>query len=178
MPGLKMSKEKFRGGLRRAMWLFMALIFLISGVGISAAIFWQITRQDDQTQMPSQNLLKGKPLAGFTPLPSVESLQKIDQQPGSGAEVKADSTVTVVYTGAVAGTGIVFESSQDSGQPATFKLDQVIPGWKEGLVGMKVGGSRRLLIPAEQAYGPSPPPTSGIPPNADLVFDITLLNVQ
>jgi FKBP-type peptidyl-prolyl cis-trans isomerase FkpA len=158
--------------------MFMALLFLVSGVGISAAIFWQITRQDDQSQTQTPDQLKGKPLSGFTPVSKVESLQKIDQSMGSGAEVNPSSTVTVIYTGAAAATGIVFESSQDSGQPVSFKLDGVIPGWQEGLLGMKVGGSRRLLIPAQQAYGPSPPPTSGIPPNADLVFDITLLNVQ
>ncbi|MBI4033590.1 FKBP-type peptidyl-prolyl cis-trans isomerase [Candidatus Saccharibacteria bacterium] len=110
----------------------------------------------------------------------VPSLQKIDQNPGSGAEAKLGSTVTVVYTGAVASTGVVFESSADTGQPAQFALNPggLIQGWIDGLPGMKIGGQRRLLIPASQAYGANPPAGSGIPANADLVFDITLLNVQ
>ncbi|MBI2007636.1 FKBP-type peptidyl-prolyl cis-trans isomerase [Candidatus Saccharibacteria bacterium] len=118
----------------------------------------------------------------FTPVVKVESLQKIDQKVGSGAEVKIGSTVTVLYTGAVAATGLVFDSSSDAGQPAQFVLkggpEGLIQGWADGLPGMKVGGQRRLLIPANLAYGASPPPTSGIPANADLVFDITLLAVQ
>jgi FKBP-type peptidyl-prolyl cis-trans isomerase len=56
-------------------------------------------------------------------------------------------------------------------------LNQVIPGWTEGIPGMKVGGKRRLLIPAAQAYGANPPSGSNIPANADLVFDITLYKI-
>ena len=164
------------------MWLFLALLFVISGVGISAAIFWQFTRQNEQSQNESQDLLGGKPLTGFTPIAKVDSLQKIDQKVGDGAEAKAGSTVTVLYTGAVAATGLVFDSSSDTGQPAKFVLkggpEGLIQGWIDGLPGMKVGGQRRLLIPASQAFGANPPPTSGIPANADLVFDITLLAVQ
>jgi FKBP-type peptidyl-prolyl cis-trans isomerase len=178
MPEFKISGEKLKSGLRRAMWLFMALMFVLSGVVIGVYYFWQGTKQDNQSQTQTQNQLKGKTMPNFTPVSKVENLQKIDQNVGNGADVKPSSTITVIYTGAVASTGIVFESSQDSGQPAIFKLDQVIPGWKEGLVGMKVGGSRRVLIPADLAYGPNPPPGSGIPTNADLVFDVTVLNVQ
>ncbi|HTB49185.1 MAG TPA: FKBP-type peptidyl-prolyl cis-trans isomerase, partial [Verrucomicrobiae bacterium] len=81
---------------------------------------------------------------------------------------------TVDYTGAVASTGIIFQSSKDTGQPATLSLSQVIAGWSQGIPGMKVGGTRRLLIPAGLAYGSNPPSGSGIPANADLVFDVTL----
>ena len=114
----------------------------------------------------------------FTPVAKVDNLQKIDTKPGDGVEAKADSTVTVHYVGAVASTGKIFQSSKDFGEPISFKLDQVIKGWAEGVPGMKAGGERRLLIPAALAYGANPPPDSGILPNADLVFDITLLNVQ
>ena len=78
------------------------------------------------------------------------------------------------WTGAVAATGAIFQSSLDTGEPVSFGLDQVITGWRDGLVGMKVGGTRRLLIPADQAYGANPPSGSGIPANAALVFDVTL----
>lgn len=119
-------------------------------------------------------MLQGKPLEGFTPITDVPELQKIDTTSGEGSEVKPGDTVTVDYTGAVAATGIVFQSSKDSGQPVTFSLNGVIKGWTEGVPGMKVGGTRRLIIPAEKAYGANPPAGSGIPANAPLVFDITL----
>lgn len=122
--------------------------------------------------------MKGTPLTNYTPVAKVDTLQKIDTTPGtSGEEAKANSTVTVQYTGAIASTGIIFESSLDSGgQPVSFPLSGVIKGWQEGIPGMKVGGTRRLLIPAALAYGSSGNGT--IPPNSDLVFDVTLLAVK
>ena len=116
-------------------------------------------------------------MQNFTPVSSVTSLQTTDLTPGTGATVKAGDTVTVDYTGAVAATGVIFQSSLDSGQPVTFSLSQVIAGWTEGIPGMKVGGTRRLLIPASLAYGANPPSGSGIPANAALVFDVTLHSI-
>ena len=126
------------------------------------------------TNKPEANKLQGTQLQNFTPLASIPTLEKQDLTPGTGAEVKANDTVTVDYTGAVAATGVIFQSSLDSGQPVSFGLGQVIKGWTDGVPGMKIGGTRRLLIPAAQAYGANPPSGSGIPANADLVFDITL----
>ena len=117
-------------------------------------------------------MLQGTKLANFEPVSDVTTLQKIDTVAGTGEEVKPGDTVTVDYTGAVAATGIIFQSSLDSGQPVSFGLNQVIKGWTDGVPGMKVGGTRRLIIPADQAYGANPP--AGIPVNAPLVFDITL----
>jgi FKBP-type peptidyl-prolyl cis-trans isomerase len=105
-------------------------------------------------------------------------LKITDSKVGTGAAVKAGATVVVDYTGAVAATGTIFQSSLDTGQPATLSLNGVIEGWKLGIVGMKVGGVRRLLIPADEAYGANPPAGSGIPANAPLVFDITLHSIQ
>lgn len=110
----------------------------------------------------------------FTPVSNVASLQTTDLVPGSGASVQAGDTVTVDYVGAVAATGQVFQRSQDFGGPISFGLNQVIAGWRDGIPGMQVGGTRRLLIPAAQAYANHPPAGSGIPANADLVFDVTL----
>lgn len=118
-------------------------------------------------------MLKGTQLENFTPVASVAELQKIDLVEGTGSEVKPGDKVTVDYTGAVAATGKIFESSKDSGQPVSFGLDQVIKGWTDGVPGMKIGGTRRLVIPAAQAYGSSSP-SADIPANSDLVFDITL----
>lgn len=122
--------------------------------------------------------LQGTQLANFTPIASVTQLEEEDTTPGTGATVQPGASVTVDYTGAVAATGTIFQSSKDTGQPVTLSLKQVIPGWTEGIPGMKVGGTRRLLIPAALAYGASPPSGSGIPPNAALVFDITLHKID
>ncbi len=118
-------------------------------------------------------------LSNFTPVSSVSKLEKIDTVVGTGVEVKAGATVSVHYTGAVAATGVIFQSSKDFGtEPITFPLANVIKGWTDGIPGMKVGGTRRLVIPAAMAYGATPPPGSGIPANADLVFDVELIAVK
>lgn len=171
-------KEK----LHRAVWLFLAILFIFTGVVIGAISVWQSLKTDKQNNSNQQgsnnvnNKLAGTPLANFTPVAKVDTLQKIDTKEGTGPEAQANSTVVAHYTGAVASTGIIFQSSYDTGQPAEFPLSNVIKGWQEGVPGMKVGGTRRLLIPASLAYGANPP--AGIPANADLVFDITLVNVK
>jgi len=76
-----------------------------------------------------------------------------DLTEGDGAEVVEGSTVTVNYIGVSCSTGAVFDESYTGGQPITFGLDEVIPGWSQGLVGMKVGGKRLLGIPPDLAYG-------------------------
>lgn len=120
--------------------------------------------------------MKDKPLPNFTPTDKISELACITIVPGSGdATVKSSDTVTVNYTGALAKNGNVFESSLDSGQPATFPLSGVISGWTQGLPGMKVGETRRLLIPSALGYGASGSGT--IPANSDLVFDVTLIKI-
>jgi FKBP-type peptidyl-prolyl cis-trans isomerase len=175
--------------------LIIALLFLVTSLGFSFLVIWQTHQQDKQNKQQaelqkalqdSQNpnksqsqskegKLEGTKLAGFTPVSKVESLKVIDTKTGTGAEVKSGDTVTVHYTGALASTGVVFESSLDSGQPATFGLNQVIKGWTDGIPGMKVGGTRRLLIPADLAYGSQG--NAKIPANSDLVFDVQLIKI-
>lgn len=172
--------------VQRAIWLFITALFLFTGVGLGVWSFWVNThpsKADKAAATPTNlnkdknvNTLAGKPLANFTPIAHIDSLQKIDTTPGNGAAAKADSNITVVYTGAIASTGIVFESSQDSGQPVSFPLKNVIKGWQEGIPGMQKGGTRRLLIPAALAYGSQA--SAKIPANSDLVFDVTLLSIK
>lgn len=126
---------------------------------------------------PTNNTpLEGTKLANFTPVASVPQLQIIDTQEGTGDVVPNGATITAHYTGALAKDGTIFQSSHDFGQPISFGLNQVIPGWTQGVPGMKVGGTRKLVIPAAQAYGPQSP-SPNIPPNSDLVFDIELVAI-
>ncbi len=96
---------------------------------------------------------------------------------GAGAEAKAGASVTVNYVGALYSNGKVFNASWETKEPFTFPLGEgkVIPGWDKGVVGMRVGGRRELIIPAELAYGKRGSPPK-IPPNAPLIFIVDLLS--
>lgn len=170
----------------RVFALVMALLFLGTTVAVSVIIFLQASQQnkaeetvqqETTNQQPKEGALQGTKLADFTALDKIDKLQAIDIQEGTGDVVKAGDTITAHYTGAVAKDGVIFQSSHDAGTPATFPLSGVIKGWTDGVPGMKVGGKRRLLIPADLAYGATPPQGSGIPANADLVFDIELVKI-
>ena len=130
--------------------------------------------------MKNSPKLKGTPLQDFTPYGKknkVAALEVIDLVVGDGAEVPVGATITAHYTGALVADGTIFESSHDyTGNVVTFGLDEVIEGWTKGVPGMKIGGTRRLLIPAVMAYGQRRASAS-IPPNSDLVFDIELFAV-
>jgi FKBP-type peptidyl-prolyl cis-trans isomerase FkpA len=116
---------------------------------------------------------------------NITSLQVTDSKVGSGATATAGKEVSVHYTGwlhdakASDKHGKKFDSSRDRGEPFSFKLGagQVISGWDMGVAGMKVGGTRTLIIPSDLGYG-SRGAGGAIPPNATLVFDVELLNVK
>jgi peptidylprolyl isomerase len=129
--------------------------------------------------MNNSQKLEGTLLQNFTPLgkDKVAELQITDIVVGDGAEVPAGATITAHYTGALCADGTIFQSSHDFGDPVTFGLNQVVEGWTKGVPGMKVGGTRRLVIPSALAYG-SRRAAANIPPNSDLVFDIELVAVK
>ncbi len=115
----------------------------------------------------------------MTELPS--GLKYTDTNVGTGAEAKRGDKVTVHYTGWLYNNGEKgkkFDSSVDRGEPFSFPLGggQVIPGWDQGVAGMKVGGKRTLIIPANLGYG-ARGAGGVIPPNATLMFDVELLKV-
>lgn len=95
-------------------------------------------------------------------------------QEGSGKQPKAEDFVTVHYTGKLI-DGTVFDSSVERGEPATFGVTQVIPGWVEALQLMKEGAKYRLFIPSQLAYGPQG--AGPIGPNQTLIFDVELIKV-
>jgi FKBP-type peptidyl-prolyl cis-trans isomerase len=115
----------------------------------------------------------------MTELPG--GLKYTDTVVGTGAEAKRGEKVTVHYTGWLYNNGEKgkkFDSSLDRNEPFSFNLGggQVIPGWDQGVAGMKVGGKRTLIIPANLAYG-ARGAGGVIPPNATLMFDVELLKV-
>jgi FKBP-type peptidyl-prolyl cis-trans isomerase len=105
-------------------------------------------------------------------------LKVTDLRVGKGATARAGQNVTVHYRGRLT-NGKQFDASYDRGEPFTFSLGagQVIQGWDRGVAGMKVGGKRKLVIPASLGYG-AQGAGGVIPPNATLVFDVELLKVQ
>ena len=108
---------------------------------------------------------------------TASGLQIQDLLIGTGAEAVTGKHVSMHYTGTFT-DGTKFDSSRDGGAPYPLKLGnaEVIAGWDEGIVGMRVGGKRRLTIPPQLAYGAAGRP--GIPPNATLIFELELMDVK
>ena len=122
------------------------------------------------------------PLAGHAAeeamVKTSSGLQYADLVVGSGREAHAGETATVHYTGTLV-DGTEFDSSKDRNKPFSFRLGagHVIKGWDEGVEGMKIGGTRKLVIPPELGYG-ARGAGSTIPPNATLIFQVELLELR
>ncbi|OGL25227.1 hypothetical protein A3A68_01595 [Candidatus Saccharibacteria bacterium RIFCSPLOWO2_01_FULL_48_13] len=190
--------------LSRIGWLSLAILFAVTGLGVGIWGFWQATHPPDASEAyiscqkdekiteisAGGNKLEGTKLPNYTPVKQVSKLSCIDGVVGSGSTINSFNTITANYTGAMASSGVIFESSLDSGQPITVALNQVIEGWAKGLAGMQVGGTRRLMIPAEMAYGtqgscktvdqtdPTKCQEYAIAPNTPLVFDVSVTGSQ
>ena len=104
-------------------------------------------------------------------------LQYNHEQVGEGDSPSAEDTVTVHYKGTLI-DGTEFDSSYKRGEPISFPLNGVIPGWTEGLQLMKVGGKTTFYIPQELAYGARPNPNGPIPPYAALIFEVELIEIK
>jgi len=123
--------------------------------------------------------LNEKPTIEVPSGPAPSELVTKDIVTGDGATAEQGDTVKVQYVGVDYATGKQFDASWDNGKPFSFQLGsgQVIPGWDQGVEGMKVGGRRELIVPPDLAYGAQgSPPTIG--PNATLVFVVDLLDVK
>ena len=131
---------------------------------------------------PDTNQADASALGGPLDAPDTQitasGLKITELQVGEGAEAASGQTVSVHYRGTLE-NGKQFDASYDRGTPFTFPLGagRVIKGWDEGVVGMKVGGKRKLVIPSDLAYG-SRGAGGVIPPNATLVFEVELLDVK
>ncbi len=106
---------------------------------------------------------------------TASGLQYVVEKEGTGAQPTAEDEVTVHYTGKLL-DGTVFDSSVNRGQPATFPLNRVIPGWTEGVQLMKEGAKYTFFIPSDLAYGAQGVPNA-IPPHSTLIFEVELLKV-
>jgi FKBP-type peptidyl-prolyl cis-trans isomerase len=143
----------------------------------SANAIVEKTKEATTGTTPTSGPLSTEPTITPPKGPAPTTLVTKDLIVGTGPEAKAGESVTVNYVGALYKTGKVFNASWETKTPFTFTLGegQVIKGWDQGVVGMKVGGRRELIIPAELAYGKTGSPPK-IPPNSPLIFIVDLLS--
>jgi FKBP-type peptidyl-prolyl cis-trans isomerase len=128
------------------------------------------------TAAPTTASSSGTPIVLENPTTTPSGLQYVDEAVGDGETPGATDQVTVNYVGRLAANGLEFDRSP-AGQPVTFGMDRVIPGFSEAISTMKVGGKRTALLPSDLAYGAAGFPPD-IPPDADLVFEIELVAVN
>ena len=162
--------------MKRDQLIFVGV--LLAGA-IIALVIVLATGGDDDSGDTSATTDLTKPEVEVPTGPPPKQLQVEDITEGDGSEAKAGDLLQVQYVGVDYATGKEFDSSWDSGQPFTFQLGggQVIPGWDQGLEGMKVGGRRELIVPPDLGYGKQGQPPA-IKPNETLVFVVDLLDVK
>lgn len=153
---------------------FIVLLLLCAAIAIPAC------SQKEPAKPAAEKAAEkaAEPAAAANEVKTASGLVYRDLVVGKGASPVSGKTVTVHYTG-VLENGQKFDSSLDRGQPLKFRIGtgEVIPGWDEGVIGMKVGGKRKLVVPPQLGYG-SAGAGGVIPPNATLVFEVELLDAE
>ncbi|MDQ3065278.1 MAG: FKBP-type peptidyl-prolyl cis-trans isomerase [bacterium] len=190
---------------RRIGSIFLAFIFILTTLAFTGLVYLQTRNQDkasDQqaalqealaqaNQQQAEEPLPDRKLEGFKPITTpINELKVKDISSGDGQVLKKGDQITVHYTGAFAMTGLIFGSSRDDGKTldSYLLLSEEAPdgrgllqGWVDGLPGMKVGGKRQVVIPADKAYGEAPAgyvPSSAGRPLGPLVFEIELIAIK
>jgi FKBP-type peptidyl-prolyl cis-trans isomerase len=154
-------------------WILAITLIALAGVSIAQTAARKTTAK--RTAKPTAS---GPPKVTGAPTKTASGLEYWDIKVGTGAVAQTGKQVKVDYTGWLT-NGKKFDSSVGTGRPFDFMLGagQVIKGWDEGVVGMKVGGKRQLRIPPALAYGAAGHPPQ-IPPNSTLVFDLRLVDAK
>jgi FKBP-type peptidyl-prolyl cis-trans isomerase len=155
--------------MNRNTWIAVAIsVFVVGFFFLSGPIMEMF-----QSEGPEAGSIQLQPLN----METNSALVIEDQNVGEGEEATVGALVTVHYVGTLE-NGIQFDSSRDRGEPFQFTLGQgsVIAGWEQGILGMKVGSKRRLVIPPALGYGENQ--VGPIPPNSTLIFEVELLNVE
>lgn len=166
---------------------FGAFLFLASACALTIFVIFQSGSSDTtNANTNSQQTCADSQTEPTLPVPDaykstepVTSLQTTDLTTGTGPAAKNGDCLVVKYYGTLASNGTKFDEDFTDTTGFAFTLGQgmVIPGWDQGMVGMRAGGERRLVIPASLAYG-SQSPSAAIPANSDLVFVVKLLRIQ
>jgi len=154
------------------------ILFLLVAFALIPACTQNESRKQEE-QKPQQAAARNPDLQlGEKAVKTKSGLQYEDMVPGSGDSPQSGKKVTVHYTGWLT-DGTKFDSSVDRNEPFQFVIGtgQVIPGWDEGVMSMKIGGKRKLVIPASLGYG-SAGAGGAIPPDATLVFEVILLDIN
>jgi peptidylprolyl isomerase len=166
-------------GSRRTQLLTLGGFLVILAIVVAAVLIGRGGDGDDDSSSSGLTDTSVKPVIEVPDEPPPTELVSEDIVTGDGATAEQGDTVEVQYVGVDYKTGEEFDTSWGGGQPFSFQLGggQVIPGWDQGVEGMKVGGRRELIVPPDLAYGEQGSPPA-IGPNATLVFVIDLLDVK
>jgi peptidylprolyl isomerase len=177
----------------RFFMIFIVFLFVVTSLGVGVYGFWQATQQSKKTPDVSTTpppptdtctfdvAIKAAALSkpeAYKPKGDVKKLETTDLKVGTGAEAKSGDCLVMKYYGTLASSGEMFDQNYDKDTGLKFRLGigNVIKGWDQGLVGMKEGGTRRLVIPSDLAYGEQA--QGAIPANADLVFEVHLSSIE
>lgn len=178
---------------QRAFALSLAILFLITSVGFSGLVIWQMyqdskdssddtaqatSQESEECSIAQQNGEVGEIPEIATVQGDVTELKTEDITSGDGESVGSGDCLLMKYVGYIANSGEVFDGNFDQPTALQFQLGggQVIPGWDQGIEGMKVNGVRRIVIPSELAYGDRD--SEAIPANSDLVFIVKVVGKQ